>query len=266
METLNVYFMIINHCADNQCRWSLSQFKMFADKFPIFQITTNCFLIDEENVVNFLHIVAGIKNCRVLIHDPLKSSIVSYRFTLKDVELMVKLDIKVTEIESSMLKMDGKIVTLLKFADLFRQMKHLEDFYFSYGDFEMNPPPMEKLIDIPIRLISLMNFKIQKETIKNVVEILLQMKCLEELYMEANLNEGYKLTVEDFALFQNLPVKTLHLEAFELRKDNIDDFRRIMRGMKIRFINGFRGNLVNRGEDLEISVQRFGPENCYVTI
>ena len=81
---------------------------------------------------------------------------ISYRFALKDIELIVKLDIKVIEIEIDMLKMDGEVQILLQFADLFRQMKHLEEFDFDSDDFEVdgNHPPMEKLTDIPIKKIS----------------------------------------------------------------------------------------------------------------
>ena len=165
METLNVHRLIIDHCSYAQTlfRWSFSQFKMFIGKFPIYEITTDCFDLNESNVVEFIHIVAGIENCRVLIRRTMVSDAARYCFTLKDIELMIKLDIKVTGIETNSIKTDCNIEIFLGFADLFRKIKHLEDFIFSFEDFEKdNLPPMEKLTDIPIKRITSRNFKIQK--------------------------------------------------------------------------------------------------------
>ena len=89
------------------------------------------------------------------------------------------------------------------------------------------------------------------------------MKCLNEFDLEPNYDEGYKLTLDEFALFKHLPVKILHLEALDLKRDNVDEFRRIMTGMTIRYISGFQGSL---GDGLEISANRFGPDNRYVSI
>ena len=264
METVNIRSLIIDHYDErNQCRWSLSQFKMCVGKFPIYEMITDCFDIDENNIADFLHVIAGIKGCRVSLQQRSVSD-VRYLLTLKDIELMVKLDIKVTVIDSDALKTDGEVSKLLKFADLIRKMNHLEDFSFAFEEFENdNILSMEKLTDIPIKHATTGNFLIQKETINDVVKILSQMKCLEELVIAPNFDKDYKLTVNDLALFQNLPVKRLHLNALDLKKDNVEDFRQIMRGMKIKYIGGLRKNF---GEGLEISEQRFGPGNRYVTI
>ena len=62
----------------------------------------------------------------------------SYCFTLKDIEMIFKLDIQATDIESGLLKTDGEVKMLLKFGDLFRRMKQL-----SFEDFEKGTPPLE---------------------------------------------------------------------------------------------------------------------------
>ena len=109
-----------------------------------------------------------------------------------------------------------------------------------------------------------MAFCVIKETIKDVVDVLSQIKYLKELDINANYDEKYKLSVEDLALFQNLPVKRLDFEALDLKKDNVDDFHHIIRRMKIEFIGGFRK--IFHGESLGISEQRFGPGESYDTI
>ena len=126
METLNVRNLIIDHrsYAPTFYRWSLSQLKMFVGKFPIHKIVTDCIDINENNVADFIHVIAGIKDCRVSLQQRSMSD-VDYFFTLKDIELMIKLDIKVIDIESDALKIDDEVSLLLKFAELFRKMKHL---------------------------------------------------------------------------------------------------------------------------------------------
>ena len=173
---------------------------------------------------------------------------------------MVELDVKVVLIESGILKTDGEVSTLLKFADLFRKMKHLEDFSFGFEEFgKDNLLPMEKLTDIPFKSINSGNFKMEKETIKDVANVLSQMRYLEKFELEEISDEEYCLTVEDFALFKHLPVHTVYLAALDLREENVADFRRIMKEMKIECI-------VNCYEDLGISPHYFGPGDRYLTI
>ena len=88
METLNVRRMIIDHSfGDGHCRWSLSQLKMFADKFPISQLTSDCIDINEDNVAEFIRIVAGIKGCRLILQQLLISEDFVYHFSLKDIRV-----------------------------------------------------------------------------------------------------------------------------------------------------------------------------------
>ena len=177
---------------------------------------------------------------------------------------MIKLDVKVVFVDIDVIEIDGEVPVLLKFADLFRKMKHLENFSFSCDDFDKdNPLPMEKLTDIPIKRISTWNFVIKKDTIKDVAKILSQMKHLEEFDIGTNFDEDYYLSVEDFALFKQLPVNSLYLAALDIRKDNVDDFRQIMREMKIEYIEGFEDL---QDEGIVVYEQSFGPGDRYVTI
>uniref|UniRef100_A0A7M5V4Q0 F-box domain-containing protein n=1 Tax=Clytia hemisphaerica TaxID=252671 RepID=A0A7M5V4Q0_9CNID len=259
MKSINVERMIINHDCFRytQHRWTFDQFKMFADKFSISFLVVDCIFVNEENVEDFIRTVAHLGKCKVVLKEPIYED-GSYLYTLKDIELMVKLNIRVTKIESRSLRIENDVPTLLKFADLFRQMKYLKDISFGHGDFEKgNLPPMEKLIDLPFTTISTWNFAVEKWNIKSMVDILHRMKYLKEFSIETNYDVNYKLSVEEFSWFKTLPVNLVYLEALDLTKVNIPEFREIMKGMRIKTVDYFEENFEDA--DFEIDIKYYGP-------
>ena len=83
-----------------------------------------------------------------------------------------------------------------------------------------------------------------------------------EFYLVPDSDRGYKLSPEEFALFQNVPVDMVQLEALDLTRENYTEFRRIMRGMKIKSIDYYEENYT----DFEITINEFGPGGVYETI
>ena len=209
MKSINVQSMVIDHQTH---LWSFELFRMFVDQFPISKISMNCFEMNEGNVVDYIKTISNIKDCEVILADPIDIGDDSHRFEIKDVELMIKLDIKITRVETGLLNAyDDDIPKLFKFADLCRKMKHLKEFNFHRED-------------------------------------------------------HFKLSVDQFALLKDLPVKTLCLETLNLKKDNIVQFRQIMSEMKIEWIEQFWFEKDWSQYDFEVSIQSFGPNGLYKTI
>ena len=216
-----------------------------------------------------------MKNCKLrLVGSALFGP--NYSFTLENLELMVSYGIRIIEIRSFFLKTEGDINSLLKFAEIMRNMKHLEEFRFSFDDFEEeNAPPMELLTHLPFNFLMSHHFKIVgRRDVVGMTKIVSQIKSLRRscfnsdyfsgFHLKRNYVSDYLLTPEDFKSLKNLPVTHVDLHALDLKKENIKNFREIMKLMKIRDIE-YEKELYE-DEDFEIYVEDFGPDGIYSTI
>ena len=270
LETLRVKEIIIDHhdSYPHQC-WTFEQFKRIADKFHVSSVSMSCFDIKESNVIDYIKLLSKLKSCKVKLdcYD-------SYLFTIENLELMVKYNIRIVEIECDSLRTQGENDTLVKFAAVMHKMKHLEDFSFDGEDFQdHHVPPMELLTDLPFKYLSSYQFKIfGRRDVMDMARILSSIKSLYRpykepynrsgLHLQSNMVSDYLFTPEDFALLKNLPLTSVYLNALDLKKDNIKDFRKIMKEMKIREID----YSLDENEDFEIDIEEFGPDGVYKTI
>ena len=141
-------------------------------------------------------------------------------------------------------------------------MKHLTDFRI---DEELDDCmlPMHLLTDLPFRVLHSWHFIIDEENIHETVTTLSKIKTLNELKLTTDRVTNYKMTPKDFELFKHLPVKEVDLRALDLTKDNLNEFRQIMQGMKIEYIE-FNSE---HYKDFEITIKGFGPfGSLYSTI
>ena len=139
-------------------------------------------------------------------------------------------------------------------------MKYLEEFRINFGDFQEDTlAPIESLVDLPIKKISSLNFEFKKETIEGIVKTLSSIETLEDFRI---FNSDYKLSVAEFAMFKDLPVVSLYLEALDLKSTNIAEFGKIMRQMEINFLECYDIDC----EDLDIIIKSHGPGNIFQTI
>ena len=99
--------MLVQDFRRNQHRWTFEQFKMFADEFPMSFLSMDSLVVNEENVEDFIRTIATFEKCDVVLKEAISND--GYEYTLKDITLMVELDIRVTEIESGALRTDGRI-------------------------------------------------------------------------------------------------------------------------------------------------------------
>ena len=264
LETVNVKELFIDHFdwdGSSQRPCPLDWFKTVASKFNIPQVMTICLGIYEQNVCDYIRSLTSIRYCRFLLHGHGSR----YRFTVKDLELMVELDIRVVYVESRALNTDGEISKLLEFLDILRRMKYLEAFGFSLYDFEdQNPEMMEKLlVDLPIQRIGTQNFRLEEGNIEKAVQILSRMESLIELRIQPVFQRPYRLSPKEFLLFRNLPVTYVHLGALDLdlTKENVLKFRAIMKVMEIEEIGGFPEQYFDDDKDFEIFIEDFRYED-----
>ena len=251
-------------------RLTYEQFELLADKFPISWVSINCLDITENNVVDFIKVL-GKLSCKVELvgHYP------DYSFTLENLKLMMEHGIRIIKIYSFFLRTEGESAALLEFAKLMRKMKYLEEFQFCCEDFEEgNAAPLELMTDLPFRYLKSWNFQLDKKgDATAVAKILSRMKSLRwhhnfysyrGFHLKRNFVTLYQLSVEEFALFKDLPVTSVDIEALALTKDNVKDFREIMNGMKILDLCFLDCDFDD--EDFEVVEEDFGPNGIYKTI
>ena len=239
--------------------------------FDIISLEIDCLNISKDNVYDFLNILKELRKCKV----KLTGSRANYPFTLEQLKFMIQNGIQIVEIESLFLRTKGDDDSLLKFAEVMRKMKHLEKFQFDCDDFEEeNAPPMELLTDLPFKQLKSYQFKIfGKENVSQMAKTVALIKSLHWnpnqcssrcFHIKQNFLSDYLLTPEDFELLKNLPVTSVNLHALDLTKDNVKDFRDIMKQMKIIQIEYDRQELESAG--FRINVENWGFGGIYKTI
>uniref|UniRef100_A0A7M5WHV2 F-box domain-containing protein n=1 Tax=Clytia hemisphaerica TaxID=252671 RepID=A0A7M5WHV2_9CNID len=259
LSSIEVEELIIDHGSyfydskDRQRALSIEEFKLLSERVRISELHVISLDLNEENVKDFMKVLASIKNCTVIM-DNLHPS---YLFTVKDLESMVKLDIKIILIDTSCLAVSTN-PELLNFVKVMRKMKYLKEFRFCNEDFrdEIVPPPMEQLTDLPFKSIATDNFRVEEGKVGDIVNILSQIKSLKELKIRPDHHTDYKMSPSDFALFKDLPVTItfLCLEALNLTKENEVEFRQIMKQMKITNILWFDRNFEEQGFEIDIKI------------
>ena len=143
------------------------------------------------------------------------------------------------------------------------KMKYLEEFYFSHEDFDQvsyNYAPIELLTDLPFKFLSSGNFSFATGNIEDIVNTLSQIKTLVGFEIYQDLEENYQLSPDELKLFKDIPINNLDLEALDLTEENVVEFRKVMKEMKITSIEAIED------VDFEIKVKDFGPGGIYKTI
>ena len=236
LTSTDVKQLYLNHDVDylneRNGRLSLDQLEELNQTVPIVSLSVDCIDVNENNLAQFIKVLAGFKNCEVSMTYITNEG--RYLFTVEDLESMVEHDIKVTYIMSDALKTDGLSENFGLFAPVLKQMKYLEDFYFTQDPLEGLdcPPPVHLLTDIPIQSITTNDFVMDKQNIKNIVNTLSKMKSLQRLDIYSSEITGYKLSPEELSLFKDFPIRDIDDDALDLKKENSVKFRQILSELK----------------------------------
>ena len=242
--------------------FSLEWLKKLASKVSILKVFLDSLDINEHNVSDFITFLATMKNYEVV-----NFGLGSYVFTAKDLELMLKLNLKITYISTRAFSKNNEISNLPGLANVLKKMKYLKEFRLSLFDLEdQEPELMESLADLPIKYMSSENFRFEAETIERVVGVLSKMKQLIDFRFDSNCGLGFEMSPKEFVLFKDLPVKFVHLDNLDLSSvNNIIKFGEIMKEMRIEKIDGDNKYNTDK-EEFKIFVEKFGPGGIYKTI
>ena len=257
----NVVKLFINHqqpfsLGKKILRFSPNQLEMIIDEVPKIKIALDCLAFTEENIEEFCKIISKKKNCELYMH----IQKLYYLFSIKDIELMAKYDIKLTELSSYYLKIFSAEddYSLQRLCEALAKMKHLKSFEFY---FRHVPTLIDHFIKLPITWLSTGYFDISgKDKIEKVVHTLSQIKSLRYLYID---HWNYKLEPEDLAMFKELPVKSIDIVSLHLTNENIPEFRRIISGMNVEGIHSLDSD---EFEELNIDVETHGLGGMYINI
>ena len=266
IESINVKELVIDHSEfyEKNIRISFEQFKKFVGKVKIPEISMDCLQMNDENAEEYIKLLATFKNCRLFFTDP---NFPDYFFSVKDLELMVKMDLKIIKIESHSLRTEGEVSKLLEFAEVMKKMKYLEEFQFSCEEFDMHSDvyaPMELLTDLPIKSLISWHFKFEKGKFEYIARTISEMKHLTKFYLQQNYT-SYVLLPEELALFKKVPITYLDLDVLDLKRENVVEFRDVMKEMKIECIE-WDDDKDPEDIPFEIDVKAFGPGGIYKTI
>ena len=155
-------------------------------------------------------------------------------FSVADFELLVAKDIRVTRISALHLDSCNSDIRVGRFLPTFKKFKYLEE--FDLAGFFADIRDMENMVILPIETISSSLLDIENGKVHEVVRAISKVKSLKRVEVCEHWTE-HPLSPEEFALFKDLPVKKVELEALDLKTEgNMLVFRKIMLQMKIEEI------------------------------
>ena len=123
--------LVVEH-TDRTILWSPAQLKMLVGKVHISDIYTSSLKFTDENVENFWQIISSFENCK--LHFPSTEGLSwskddkPYKFSVSDMKLLSKYDIKIPFMSSSVLRTKGLDRNLRFFIPTLNKLKHLERF------------------------------------------------------------------------------------------------------------------------------------------
>eukprot|EP00111_Clytia_hemisphaerica_P013391 TCONS_00039328-protein len=172
---------------------------------------------------------------------------------------MNSLNLRVVEIATNALDTEYESSNLIYFVPILREMLWcLEEFHFTDCE-HTDQTPMDLFTDFPVKYLSHSEFEIEDGKVFDTVETLTKFKSLERLDIDCHWS-CYELTLDEFALFQHLPVYLVDFGSLKINEDNIFEFRQIMLRMKIEKITQR-----NLGE-MTINIVSHGPGGMYKTV
>ena len=251
----------VHHDGEDQFGWQPDYFQLLKNRINITEVNVDCFFLDEDNVTEFIDILAGMKYCRVIIPERKRDSR-KYQFSVNDIELMAEKGVKVVKIDSSAIRYDSLGSVLSRSIQTFKKFKYLEEISFTDEAF-VEPPPIEVYAGLPITAITTEHIMLDENNLKDVIETLSQIKTLTSFSVGAIMPILLKdqfMTPELFIMFKRLPVKTVDLTGFYFTEENVPVFRKIMTEMQIMDI------YVPEYSMMDISVKTHGPDGIYKTI
>ena len=275
--------LVVDHHWKTLC-WHPEFLKALVGKVYISEISVNALQFTDANVEKLCQIISSMKNCRVSFPPCIVKSqdddyhksdgsdrnvegvmipwenIRAYKFTVQDIDTFVRYDINISFMSSSVLRCQLKVSKLMKFVPLLRQMKYLRCFEFQDNGLKFDRIKFKKFTELPIQQVKT-NFNMNKENVGDFVKTLSKMKSLQHLHIVWN---GFKLSPEEFALFKDLPVKTINLSALDLTKKKIPKFRQIMNEMKIEKLVSPMSKRTKKS--LGIQFRHFRPGGIYWSI
>ena len=200
---------------------------MLSEKVHISFLSISCLHISEDNVDEFIEILAGMKDCSV--HLSLAETEDDYLFTMKDMTMMAQKGVEVVTILSNRLRTEGSRDNLIEFVPILKRFKYLGDFYLCY-EIE-HPPPIHSLVDLPKSHVTTDEFLLEDGKIVEITNTLRKMKYLEDVHIYLNESTGYKLSPHDLSLFKGLPVSVISIDVLNLSEENVPLFRQILEEM-----------------------------------
>ena len=263
LKTCNVVKLNIDHIRNEyQFRWPPNQLERITKEVPKITISLDCLVFTRKNAKDFFQTISKNKAFKVHAECFMGDH---YSLTTRDIELMARYDIKITRLSQISLTIppiSEDDLALRKFVDALTKLKHLRSFEFFFED-DISTL-IEYFVNVPITELDTDAFDIStKDEFEKVVETLSKMKSLRRFVINFS---DYKFLPEDLAKFKGLPVKSIHLEALDLTKENIPEFRRIMLQMNLEKVILFPGEGMNKNEELGIEVNSHGLGGIYKTI
>ena len=174
LAPIHVEKFILNHESkfyndeNRQRTITIAEFRKLSEKVNVAEVNSMCLQINDENVLDFINILASIQNCRVLLSN---IDLTLYKFKIRDLELMIQNNIKIVYIESNAIDIkEGPVV--MEYFKAMEKMTYLEEFKFYIEEF--SDPfmlPLDFFTKLPMKYISTNNFRNEEGKIGDIVNI-----------------------------------------------------------------------------------------------
>uniref|UniRef100_A0A7M5V837 F-box domain-containing protein n=1 Tax=Clytia hemisphaerica TaxID=252671 RepID=A0A7M5V837_9CNID len=253
--------LIINHKFNSDerrnCAWSPKQLEMVSEKVFIEEILSSSLSITDFD--ELVKVLCKLKGTRVNISETFNNQ---YILTVEDLDKLASNNIKVFKIDCVALEYGLSSDGLTKFAPVLSKFQSLEEFSIRHA-YCQDPIPIQLFIGLPLITLSTTQIRWEAGKIAEIVKLLSEIKTLTHLDLIKSNHSDYKLSLADFELFKILPVVMfLELEALDLTKKNVPEFRNIMLEMKIEDIYW---SSTGEYSNFDISLKSHGPDD-YKTI
>ena len=247
--------------SQNQRPWTLDELKFISGRIHISEIAAHCLDTNEDNFADFVDVFATLGNFDLTMNsDLLEYNYRRHLFQVDELELLIEKDIRLTYLNDLYLLREFHDIG--EFFSTFKKMKYLKELFITDRVY-VGPSYLWDLIDLPIKSLTLNSFAIDGGRLPDTLQAIHSIKSL--AYLEIPCHWClYRMSVEDFALFKDLPVKKVEIRAFDclrLResKHELEKLRKIMLQMKIEEITQERGYK-------EFKIISHGPGGMYKSI
>ena len=251
VKSNNVTRLIIDHEYNwkidfelqNQRPWTLDELKFISERIHISEVAAHCLDIGVDNFADFVDVFVSMGKFDLTMNSEMHVyNCRRHLFHIVDFELLIEKDIRLTYLND--LYLVRGFFDIGEFLPTLKRLKYMRELFVTKRVYVGSRCQWD-LVELPIKSMTFDSFNIEFGRISNAINVLHNIKSL--TYLEIPFHWTlYRMSVEEFALFKDLPVKKIEMGALDClrlikNRNELEKLREIMMQMKIEEITRIRG-------------------------